>query len=93
MRYILFLLLIWVSGAHANETKEARSALSRAVMGIPIVKYTKKDIEYKLQQTDYKFLFYLSPVVTRTFRFRHDHMIYYFDFKSESVFIQYRLDF
>jgi hypothetical protein len=92
MRYSLLLLLICLP-VHANERKEAQSAVSRAIMGIPAVKYTKKDMEYKLQQTDYKFLFYLSPIVTQTLRLRHDHFVYYFDFKSESIFVQYRLDF
>lgn len=90
--FFLFLALPTIICAK-TEQQEAQSAVSRAVMGIPIVKYHRRDIEYKLQQTDYKFLFYLSPIVTRTLRIRHEHFVYYFDFKDDSIFIQYRLDF
>lgn len=63
MRYLPFLFLLGIiTNTHAAGEKEAKDALTKAIMKIPLMNESRKFFESKVRQSDFKFLFYLGPI-------------------------------
>ena len=78
---------------NALASSEAQDALTKAVMKIPLVNDSRKEIEYKVRGSDFKYMFYFVPIASKTVKFNHPGVTYQYELDEQRLDILYKIEF